>query len=264
MGFLRTYADPGVRLQKPADIAVVLPTVLRASLIVALDSVFRQEFGGTIQVLIGVDIPQGDLSVIDTACQSRPAHCTVQVLYPGYSTSVRHGGLHPAQDGGVLRCVLTYLANARYVAYLDDDNWWRADHLARMREAVAGADWAYGLRWFVHPHSNRPICIDRWESVGPGQGIFAKRFNGFVDPSCLIIDKFACAAAVPWWNRPLPGDKRGQSADRQVFAVLNRDCRGIGTGEASVYYRMNPGDPLHPDRLQRIGPAYAAADGAGG
>lgn len=264
MGFLRTYADPGAVLQKPADVAVVIPTVLRASLIVALDSVFRQEFDGTIQVLVGIDVFRGDFSLMDTACQSRPPRCIVQVLYPGYSTSVRHGGLHPAQDGGVLRCVLTYLANARHVAYLDDDNWWRADHLARMRAAVARADWAYALRWFVHPASNRPVCVDCWESVGPGQGIFEERFGGFVDPSCLIIDKFACAAAVPWWNRPLPRDDRGQSADRQVFAALNRGLRGAGTGQPTVYYRMDPNDPLHSHRLQRIGPAYDAAGAENG
>lgn len=259
MGFLRTYADPTAELQRPAAVAVVIPTVLRPSLIVALDSIFRQDIAETIQVLIGIDAPGHDFSVIDRACQNRPSHCIVQVLYPGYSTSVRHGGLHPARDGGVLRCVLTYLANSRYVAYLDDDNWWRADHLATMLHAVARADWAHSLRWFVHPASSRPICIDRWESVGPGQGIFKERFGGFVDPNCLIIDKLACGRAVPWWNQPLPRDEGGMSADRHVFAVLNRDFRGVGTGRPTVFYRLDPTDPLHPQRLQRIGAAYGDA-----
>lgn len=257
--FLRTYADPTADLQRPAAVAVVIPTVLRPSLIVAVDSIFRQRFTATLQVLIGIDVPHGDLSVIDRACQPRPPHCIVQVFYPGYSTSARHGGLHAAGDGGVLRCVLSYLANSRHIAYLDDDNWWREDHLALMTAAVAGGDWAYALRWFVHPQSLRPVCVDSWESVGPNRGVYRERFGGFVDPNCLILDKLACARALPRWNTPLPGDPIGSTMDRQVFAVLSQEFRGIGTGQPSVYYKMNPTDILHPQRLRVMGAAYAAA-----
>jgi hypothetical protein len=227
-------------------------------LIVALSSVFRQNFSGPIQVLVGVDALGGDLSVIERACEPRPRHCTVQICYPGYSTSVRHGGLHPARDGGVLRCVLTYLANSRYVTYLDDDNWWRDDHLALLTSAVAKADWAFSWRWFVHPMSSRPICVDSWESVGPHRGIFNERFGGFVDPNCLLIDKLACERAIPWWNVPLQGDSKGMSADRHVFAVL-KALRGVATGQPTVFYRMDPNDGLHGQRLQIMGAAYDAA-----
>lgn len=257
--FLRTYAEPTADLQRPAAVGVVIPTVLRPSLIVAVDSIFRQNFAATIQVLIGIDAPLGDFSVIDRVCQSRPPHCHVQVFYPGYSTSVRHGGLHVARDGGVLRCVLSYLANSRHIAYLDDDNWWREDHLALMMAAVAKGDWAYALRWFVHPDSLRPVCLDRWESVGPNRGVYKERFGGFVDPNCLILDKLACEKALPWWNTPLPGDPTGATMDRQVFAALSREFRGVGTGQPTVYYRMNPTDILHPQRLRMMGTAYAAA-----
>lgn len=257
--FLRTYAEPTADLQRPAALAVVIPTILRPSLIVAMDSIFRQSFAATIQVLIGVDKPLGDLSIIDRACQSRPPNCIVQAFHPGYSTSVRHGGLHAAHTGGVLRCVLTYLANSRHVAYLDDDNWWREDHLALMSKSVSQADWAYALRWFVHPRSLRPVCVDGWESVGPDAGIFEARFGGFVDPNCLIIDKLACARAIPWWNIPLPDDPKQMSEDRHVFAVLNREFRGVGTGQPTVYYRMDPNDSLHPQRVRIMGAAYEDA-----
>jgi len=45
------------------------------------------------------------------------------------------------------------------------------------------------LRWFVHPQSRRSICVDQWETVGPERGIFQERFGGFVDPSCLMLNK---------------------------------------------------------------------------
>src|SRR4029077_7549481 len=85
-------------LQRPADVAVIMPTVIRPTLQEALRSVFNQSPARRIQVLIGIDRPSGDVSLIEAICADRPAHCRVNVIYPGYSTSVRHGGLHPAYD----------------------------------------------------------------------------------------------------------------------------------------------------------------------
>jgi len=262
-GFLRTYAhEPmsGTTLQTPMAAAVVMPSVLRPTVRDALYSVFAQDLPGRIHILVGIDALCGSLDLVDEVCARRPENCVVQVFHPGYSTSVRHGGLHPARDGGVLRTVLTYLANAPYVAYLDDDNWWAPTHLRLLWEALkGGAQWAHSLRWFVHPASRRSICVDRWESVGPGQGVFRERMGGFVDPNCLMIDKFACAAVVPFWNVPLAGDAKAMSADRNVFAMLSQHFRPAAVDQPTVYYQLDPEDGMHPMRLQLIGPAYDAA-----
>lgn len=253
--FLRTYADTD--LQEPMDAAVVIPTVLRPQLKQALESVFAQRFQGRIHIMVGIDAIVGDLAILDDVCTARPRNCVVQAYWPGYSTSTRHGGLTPPGDGGSLRCVLTYLANSPYVAYLDDDNWWDPDHLSQMRNAIQDADWAFALRWFVHPVTRRPAAIDIWESVGPGQGLFNEAFGGFVDPSCLMINKVSCPRAPMFWNFPL--DKDPMSADRNVFGHLSRHHRARGTGRASVFYALNLKDPLHPNRLRLMGSAYDEA-----
>jgi hypothetical protein len=254
-GFLRTYTD--MDLQAPMDAAVVIPTVLRPHLVQALQSVFAQTLTGRIHVMVGIDGIKGDLNLLDAACADRPSHCAVQVLWPGYSTSVRHGGITPPGDGGALRSVLTCLANSPYVAYLDDDNWWDPQHLSSLRQAVDTADWAFALRRFVHPETRQPICVDRWESVGPGQGVFKEQFGGFVDPSCLMINKVACPLAPQVWNFPLPADP--MSADRNVFAFLVRNHRPAGTGQPTAFYTVNPMDGLHPMRLRLFGAAYDEA-----
>ncbi len=254
-GFLRTYAD--IDLQEPMDAAVVIPTVLRPHLIPALHSIFAQRFPGRIHIMIGIDSIRGDLEVIDAACAARPSQCAVQVFWPGYSTSKRHGGLTPPGDGGALRAVLTYLANSPYVAYLDDDNWWDTEHLYQLRRAMDDAEWAFALRWFVHPETRRPICVDTWESVGPDQGSFKESFGGFVDPSCLMINKVACPQAPQHWNFPLEHDP--MSADRSMFAFLSRNHKACGTGCPSVFYTMNANDELHPQRLRLMGAAYDEA-----
>jgi len=259
VSFLKTFADPDADLQMPADVAVIMPTLLRPSLKMALRSIFEQSHKGRIQVLVGVDRPEGEVTIVDDCCEGRPPNVVVQILYPGYSTSVRHGGLGTARDGGVLRSVLTHLANARYVAYLDDDNWWHRDHLSRMLKVIRKADWAYALRWFVHPLSKQVICVDEWESLGPDRGIFSV---GWVDPNCLMFDKLACESVIQYWNIPLPGDATQLTSDRNVFANLRARFVGATTGKPSVYYVLGPADPLHPQRLKRMGGLYEQAGGA--
>jgi tetratricopeptide (TPR) repeat protein len=250
-------------LQTAFDVAVVMPTVGRESILDAVRSVYAQQDAGRIQLLIGVDAPLGDFASLHELLEATPGHVTPCLFYPGYSTSLRHGGPHPAFDGGVLRTLLSYLANARYLAYLDDDNWWAPEHLNSLRGAVQGRTWAFSLRWFAHPESRQPVCVDEWESVGPGRGVFLSKFGGWVDPNCLMIDKLACEPVLRWWGIPLPGDKRRMSADRHVYDWLQKHGPPGETGLASVYYLMQADDILHPRRLARMGPRYAAAGFAG-
>lgn len=253
--WFRTWGPLDADLQVQAAAAVVIPTILRPSLARALTSVFAQDFGGRVQILIGIDQPQGSMEMLEATCRMAPSHCVVQALYPGYSTSVRHGGLCDACDGGALRTILSYLANAPLIAYLDDDNWWGPRHLATLARAIEPVDWAFSLRWFVHPETARPICIDEWESIGPGAGVY-ENCGGWVDPNCLMIKRTRCAPVIPWWTVPLPGDQNGMSADRLVFDYLRRHRESAGTGEASAFYVLDPNDGLHPMRLELMGDAY--------
>ncbi len=240
------YSQP---LQQPFDAAVVIPTTCRPSLARAVRSVFRQTGLARVHLLIGVDVSRGDPAIIDELLAERPPSHAVTVLHLGYSTSVRHGGLYLSQDGGALRAMLTYAANSRYVAYLDDDNWIHESHLARLRAAIEGQDWAYTLRWYVDPATMEPLAIDRWESVGPGKGVFAPGYGGFVDPNSLMVDKLKCEAAIACWTTPMTGDARGRTADRTVFDRL-RQSAAIGcTDTPTSYYLLNPSDPNALTRL---------------
>src|SRR5207253_2912992 len=183
------------------------------------------------------------------------------LFYPGYSTSVRHGGLHPARDGGVLRTVLTYLANARYVAYLDDDNWWAPNHLQSLLGAIVGKSWAFSHRWFLHPVTRRVVCEDSWESVGPGKGIFLKKFGGWVDPNCLMFEKLSCEPAIRWWSIPLAGDQKAMSADRNVYDFLQKNGPPGEVPGPTVFYAMQSDDIIHASRVSIMGELY---DNAGG
>jgi hypothetical protein len=172
---------------------------------------------------------------------------------------VRHGGLGEARDGGVLRSVLTQLANSRRIAYLDDDNWWHPYHLRHLFEIIADLDYAFSLRMFVHPKTGKIVAQDDWESVGPRRGVFAGTDGGFIDPNCLMIDKLRCPGIAPLWNFPRRGDPRGMSADRGVFHVLSSAHTGGATNQPTVFYRMDPTDPMHAERMTVLAALYEAA-----
>jgi hypothetical protein len=247
-----TTCHRGESVQEPFEAAVVIPTTCRPSLAKAVASVFGQAGVRRIQVLIGIDVARGDPAVIDEIQAMRPPGHAVTVFNLGYSTSARHGGIHPAGDGGSLRTILTYAANSRFVAYLDDDNWWHETHIERLRAAIAGKDWAYTLRWFVDPDSLEPLAVDRWESVGPGQGVFAQAYGGFVDPNCLMIDKLKCDAAIRGWAIPMSADARARTADRTVFHALRRSPAVGFTGAPTSYYVIAPIDDHSAYRLNWI------------
>ena len=250
-GMIRALAGAGAGTrQAPHDAAVILPTLLRPGLARAVRSVFAQEFAGRIQILIGIDKAEGDRTQLARLAAECPPHVALDLFDPGYSTSIRHGGLYPNKVTGSLRTLLTYAANARHVAYLDDDNWWAPDHLASLAAAIDGHDYSWSQRWFVDPEESTPICVDEWESVGPDAGVFKEKFGGFVDPSSLMIDKLACHEVLPAWSLTPFADGRG--SDRLVFDRLKRSHRGQATGRATSFYTINPEDIVHLARLQHF------------
>ncbi|MFM6991287.1 MAG: glycosyltransferase family 2 protein [Rhodoferax sp.] len=241
------------------DVAVILPTIGRWTTLQAIESVYAQTHVGAIQLLVGVDVQRADFLRIEQLLQSPPPHVDVLLFYPGYSTSVRHGGVHTSGSGGALRTILSYMAHSKYLCYLDDDNWWAPEHLSGLLKAVQGKHWAYAGRRFVHPERDDLQCVDDWESVGLGAGVFAAEFGGWVDPNCLILDKTLCADALGLWSvaRTLTAHGWGLASDRRVFAWLMDKPVGT-TGTYSVYYRVRPDDPNFKNRVHRLKPVASS------
>lgn len=226
--------------QSPFDVAVIMTTIGRSTIKQAIDSIYQQKGIQRIQLLIGVDMPIGDFSGIDQLLSQTPNYVSVAFFYPGYSTSIRHGGIHNAFDGGSMRTILSYLANARYLTYLDDDNWYAPHHLRTMLDAIKNHSWCFSLRYFVDPESREPICLDTWESIGPGKGIFNEKWGGWCAPNTVMIDKILCESVLAWWSVPLHGDQSRLTADRHVFHWLNKSGHPGETNEPTVFYAAQP------------------------
>lgn len=228
----------GRDLQRQAAAAVVVPTVLRPSLLRAVRSVYAQDLDGPIHLLIGIDKRMGEEGILAPLAAERPDHVTLTVFDPGYSTAHRHGGCYANAYSGALRTILSYAANSRFVAYLDDDDWWAPDHLSGLKTAIAGKDWAFSYRWFADRDTGWTICRDEWDSLGPGQGINQRRFGGFACPSTVMLDKEACHFVLPYWS--LSPFEDGSGEDRLVFQELLKNHGWAASGRYSCFYELRP------------------------
>ncbi len=247
------YLPDNAHPQMPADVAVVMPTVGRPSIVRALESIYAQSFPGRIQVLIGVDRKLHDLEPLGAKLEQRPANVSALFLRLPYSTSQLHGGVHAPADGGSLRAVLSLIANARLVAYLDDDNTWLEDHLRLLTAAVEGKIWAWSRRMLVDDESDADLGVDIWDSVGPGRGRISTEAAvdfealppepGFVDPNCLIVDKAKAAHHFGQWAQTLKGNL-SYSADKRFYLSLAH-LEHAAVEAATVRYRIRNDNVLH-------------------
>jgi hypothetical protein len=141
------------------------------------------------------------------------------------------------------------MANSRYVAYLDDDDWWGREHLATLLAAIPGKDWAFSYRWLVDRQTGWPICHDQWDSVGPGAGINFERLGGYAGPSCLLVDKASCHMVLPFWA--LSPCENGCGEDRLIFMQLLKKS-WAATGKYSSYYTMPVEVQRHPHHAREF------------
>jgi len=228
------YFSNGGEYQAQSAVAVVMPTVLRSTILRAVQSVFDQDFEGRVQLLIGIDKMFGPVEPLIALLRRAPENVSCLVLGLPFSTSSRHGGPHNPGDGGSLRAILTLMANARYVTYLDDDNRWRKNHLSKVVETVDGKVWGYSYRMLFDQETDTEIAIDQWDSVGPGKGRFADA-GGFVDPNCLIIDKVKAVHTLGHWAST-PDGRLGMSADRNFYAAISGYPHGSTNSVTVDYY----------------------------
>jgi hypothetical protein len=227
---------------KRSSVAVVIPTVGRKSILSALQSVFEQVGVDHIQVLIGVDKAASDLRFLYEFLRKCPPHVSCVVLNLPWSTSVRHGGVHSATDGGSLRAILSLMANSRHVAYLDDDNTWAPNHLSKLLECIQGKTWAFSLRVLIDEDTGENYGTDLWHSVGVNSGDFAV-FGGLVDTNCLMVDIVATAPVIGRWASS-GSSAPGVTADRFLFAAIRNAPYGK-VEEPTVFYKIRKTNIFH-------------------
>lgn len=234
------------------DISIIIPTVCRDSLIRAVQSIFDQDFDGSIQILIGVDKDvTGKEKELEQLLRDRcPDNQSIFWLNPGYSTSKRHGGVHDCFYGGSLRTSLSFLADSKFVMYLDDDDWLAPNHCQLILDVIQDKTWAFSYCIYANGNTSEGLCTDLLESVGPNKGIFKDEFGGFVRPSGLTIDKTKVPNILHLWSSTIHLNN-GDGEDRLMFEQLKKYPYGE-TSIGTVYCSLDPADHMHEKRLEYI------------
>ncbi len=234
------------------DVAVVIPTLISHSLERAVRSVFKQDFKGKIQIMVGLDYPCGNKEQLWALQLQCPKNVQMDVLHLGYSTRANSTGLYYGYGGGALRTILTFAANARYVAYLDDDNYYEPYHISSLMDLIQSRnyDWVISDRYPIHAKTGKrlPDEIIPWEN------------EKMIDTNCILIDKIKCHEAIHGWAVTETSLGKGyyQTEDGMVYGDnvhftktlrRNRIIHMASTGLKSVAYQINLDRPL-PKKLK--------------
>lgn len=170
--------------QVSSDVAVVIPTTGRPSLLRAVRSVIGQ----VEQIVVVVD----DLESLDSVEQQLSNVGTpIQVL----ATS---GG----QGGAAARALGTAKSELRWTAYLDDDDWWDSERVAGTLGRLKAKTTFTMTRALFHRKNGKVVVLPK--SVHPGDPLSAalerKRLRsntGLVQTSTFMV-RTGLARAVDW------------------------------------------------------------------
>ena len=139
------------------------------------------------------------------------------------------------------------LLDSDLVAFLDEDNWYEANHAASAVTMIEEGhlSWAYALRNVVESDSTF-ICRDDCQSLG-----WWPAYDGayhHVDTSCFIVRREVAVAAASLWHRQgyTPGVR---DPDREFCRwLIYNHPHGFTTGQYTVNYRLGSNHTEDRDR----------------
>jgi tetratricopeptide (TPR) repeat protein len=229
---LAELRDPSPRF----SVTVITPTIGTRYLPQAIESVQAQTYP-LLEHLVVADGPEHHEAV--RACLPRQPRHPVHLLMLPQNTG--GGGFNGHRVYGAT----PNLVNGRFVAFLDEDNWFEPDHIASLmaRISAEGLDWAYALRRLVTV-DGQFIANDDCESLGKWPK-WKNPANHLVDANCYLIRRDIAIATSSLWYRTLRNE---QSPDFVLCQRLLRDHPRCETnGRYTVNYRVSPTAGAQPD-----------------
>lgn len=104
-------------------------------------------------------------------------------------------------NGHRIYAACIYLANGRYISFLDEDNWFEPHHIESLMRLIEmkGLEWAHALRNIVDA-DGRFVARDDCESLGAWP-IWNDPGSHLVDMNCYLIRRDIAVGASPVFHR---------------------------------------------------------------
>ena len=136
-------------------------------------------------------------------------------------------GANGMLNGGIC-AASAFIAQEDLICWCDDDNWFDANHVESMVDALGDNRWSYCLRKLVNPDGSF-WDYDDGESLGT--------WTGFVDLNCYMLtrQRLATVVAHHWYTLGNNGLMMGDRVIYNALRALPANC----TGQYTVNYRLN-------------------------
>lgn len=212
------------------SVAVVIPTIGKETVLKAIDSVYEQSYPD-IKIHLVIDGPEY-VEVVRSLNPHIFKDQFIAVTQLGENVGAAPGGPF---YGHRVYAASPHITNADYVFFLDEDNWYKPNHVASLVELCERhrLDWAFSFRSVYA--DDEFVCDDRCESLGFWP-VWNGQFNGIhyhVDTSTYCFRRtFLIGTSFVWhW---------GYAADRRFFGAINNLENKYGTtAEHTMCYRVD-------------------------
>lgn len=220
-----------IHLSNNTKAIVITPTTGRAYLQKAIESVQKQDYP-SIRHLIAVDGAEFWEAAVATVQRFDTKNIDTLLL--------PHNTGKNGMNGHRIYAALSFLVNATYVFFLDEDNWYEPNHISSMIEAMEKEDleWVFAMRK-IHTENGAFVVNDECESIGD-YPCYSK-LPHLIDTNCYGFRRSALAKSAHHWYHPL-------RADRYFFHHLKQASPKFkSTGLFTVNYRLTEGRVPSPE-----------------
>jgi hypothetical protein len=225
-------------LSRCPSVVVITASVGRAELRRCIESVQKQDFPN-VRHLVVVDGPEYWADAAQSLDGVGPDERLEVLVLPrntGQSTNY----------GYRIYGAMSLLVDDDIICFLDEDNWFDADHVSSALDALQRTDasWAYSLRR-ICTAEGAPICDDDSDSLGywpkfasmlsvweieRSEKARHMKHPHLVDTSCYVLPRQVACAVSPLLHGP--------NADSVVSSFLVQDHAGVCSGKSTVNYAL--------------------------
>lgn len=208
-------------------VAIITPTTGSQYLTDVIASVNKQTYKH-IEHFVVIDGKEREANA-NKILQAYPDNKRYVVTLP-YATGIDN------YNGHRIYGATTFITNADYLCFLDEDNWIDPNHIESLvNEIKKGNEWAYSLRKIVDFKKDF-ICNDDCESLGIWQSILK---DNFIDVGCWFLPKYLAVNLSSCWYRRARHPNEQPEVDRLISSILLSHYNKFGcTGEYTLNYRV--------------------------